>query len=770
MPPVYDRRALVVDRSPLVGLTPDPGKLPKLDAAALWGQWLAGLKELTGIDLSSPEALVQSLGELLGEALSPEKLVEVLSQVLGYTGAPLAGLAELAAWVNANLWGPIDPGRIPVLPVGQIGQWIASLLPNGMFGSASSIIDPTGKWVYDETVGKAAPGSARTTADGTIKDLLSTDLIAVSPGQVLDVEAVVQWANLVASGSPIELGLVTYSDVRGETMVGRPVIATPTGQTGTVTWKTLTGKYTVPQSGVKAARVRVTVGQYATAGSVWFDEVDATKSGLLPLHLISGLLDRLKHIDLDGLFDASKLFNIDLIPDIPDDRVLGVGGQGSIGQNIQDTWNRIWGALTGRNPDEPRTVDDQAAQIAELAATTAAHSSAIAELQAGQDGNTNGGVSGGDDFEREVGGNLGGLGYWAEFYTLGAGNGYYDIANGHEARWVDQGSAVNTGVFVRTHPDDAITETDYQKSTLVVGTVPGELPLLGVIGSQHVRVWLRVNNDAPTVGITDGVYVEVGGTQQAQIGYRRNGSDHLVGSPVACSWGVGTNLTLIAGTVDGVRTFRFLKNGSPLLAWTDSGNVTASGENYRRWGWEGQARTRGNGQGTPSAVARITIADNTPPAVQGTTMRAFRTNTSGVSLPRASDTNSTALPANVFDSIEYISSDLAWSHATNTVTFNTTRAATYLVTLRLEFSSPMGNGAYLLAIKRNGVTYSYNQMDQFPINVGGASSPVATVYGQFVVYAEPGDTVQMCRINTDAKTVVGGFGGAVTFVTVNRMG
>ncbi|BBC43316.1 putitive minor tail protein [Mycobacterium phage Y10] len=769
MPRQYDLRPVPIDRNPLWSLY-EPGipKLPelKLDPEAMWQAFINGVKLTTGLDLSSPAKFVESLGSLI------------------LTGG-----------------GLIDPSRLPLIPLANIGRIIASLLPTGHFSDPSAVEDDDERWTVVEDGGPAGTGAVKFTADGTIADLYSTDLVPVVQGEKINVVGKLFYENLVASGDPIVLGLTTYADRFGRTVVSHVDLIVPEVTSSTLDdWVELTGTYTVP-SGVQSLRVRMTVGADATAGDVYFAEVDANKGDeLLPMEFVSGLLgelaarlgldvwqdfldaaagqvggtihhiiDRIVNLDLFGRFDASQLTNIVNIPTVPGTNVGGVGGVGSIVSHLQQTWNNFWGALVGRQTDDDVSLADPTEQIAELASTTAAHSSAIAQLMANQNGNTNQGVVGGDDFERVSVGSLGGG--WAEFYSLGSGNGYYDTSNGHDAVWHDEGASTNTGTFVRTDPADERTETDFQRVTFVVGTVAGEAPLPFILtGGQHIRLWVRVNDDADTAGITDGVFIEVGGASLAQFGYRKNGTTTMVGSTVSCTWGVGTRFTIDAGTADGVETFRFYKNGSPMLTWEDSSGVTSYGEDFRRWGWEGQARARGLGQGTPSSCARITIADNAPTAVYGTTMRVFRTNTSGVSMPVVNNTVGSPLPANVFDSIAYKSADLDWNPATNTVTFLTDRPATYFVQCRIETSNALGNGAYLLVLYKNGVVYAYNRATQFPFNFNLVSDPVTTIIGDFVVYAEPGDSIQMYRINTDAQNVVGGFGGAVTFLNVAKMG
>ncbi|EKF23015.1 hypothetical protein C731_3020 [Mycolicibacterium hassiacum DSM 44199] len=341
--------------------------------------------------------------------------------------------------------------------------------------------------------------------------------------------------------------------------------------------------------------------------------------GQIPQHLIDGLESAMETIGntiqtiVDMLLEALGVEPvgelIDRIFDLSDEIELLQNAANQAATGLQQTWNQFWSALTGRTPDVDQTVVEPAEQIGELANTTVSNSSAIAELQSRLDQQSNGGIAGGDDFERETTRDLGDG--WIAWYDFNTGRGYYYL-DGHQARWVDEGNQTNTARFVRYDTDDERTVSDYQKMTLVVGTIPGEsgAPFEG--DGSHIRLWLRVNETAFSQGIRDGVFVEIGGWNMAQIGYRKDNVDTFVGSPVSCSWGAGTVFSFTAGTSDGIEKFEFAKNGSVLATWSDDAVVSRLGPDYRRWGWEGQARPRNLGQGTPSSVTRVTIADVDP--------------------------------------------------------------------------------------------------------------------------------------------------------------
>ncbi|QJD50428.1 minor tail protein [Mycobacterium phage Chris] len=399
MPPVFDRNPLNVDRDPMRSIFGEPAKLPKLDAAEIWKQWLKGLKELTGLDLSSPQALVLSLGDIIGGALDPQHIADMIAQVLGYVGAPLSGLAQLAKWAGDQLFGIIDPGRLPLLPLGHVSQASPNLLPNGAFTDVVAIDDPAGKWTLDSTVGRTSPGSALTLADGTIHELLSVDLIPVAPGTKLDVEGWVKRSNVTGTNGSIYLGLTAYSDTKGATQAtaapNRPTVALMAAVSGTSDWVKLSGTYTVPATGVASVRLRLAVTNGATVGSIWFDDLRLAKgTNLLHIDFVDGLgdelagawaaiedtldrigktlgldkwqeflnaaaggiggtihsiIDRIVHLGLDGSFDASQLINVKNIPTLPNIVMEGINGIANIGESIQNTIDYLWSAFTGQH-------------------------------------------------------------------------------------------------------------------------------------------------------------------------------------------------------------------------------------------------------------------------------------------------------------------------------------------------------------------------------------------------------------------------------------
>ncbi|ASR85527.1 minor tail protein [Mycobacterium phage Krueger] len=744
MPPVYDRRQLVLDRNPLAGMVPDPGKLPKLDAAALWAQWLKGLKELTGLDLSSPEKLVESLGELIGGALDPENIIALVGQVLGFTGTA-THLDELTAWVSENLWGPIDPGRIGVLPVSQIGEFVASLLPNGLFDSARSVIDPSGKWVFDSTVGKLSPGSVRTTADGTIKDLLSLDLIALTPGHVLDVAGAIKWSGLVASGTPIEVGLVTYSDAKGTQMVGRPLIARPTGQAGTVTWQDVSGRYTVPESGVKSARVRVTVAQTATAGSVWFDEVDAYKTNLMPLRFVEGLsarladllgidvwqeflnaakggpggvisdlINRIVHLGVDGSFDASQLTNTNNMPPVPGANIVGISG--NILQDISKHLNNVVNKFLGMGTSAA-SFDDAAAAMGTIYNQVQTSAVQLQDMIRQQTGDAHSGKSYAVKFADYPNGPF------PSVFTLtysGTGTGYISVVDG-KATW---NKAADGDRLVIGKHNAGDTLTDYQT---ISGTVANPM-------DNGASNWLFGRCDASVQ-----TFVYARGTRnslldfRAELGCYVGGVQYIFASNVPAN--PNFNLRVQIGTGKGLRNFQVFSGSDRIIDYTDSAGISQVGADKRGWGFI--SSTSNGGNNIPANATIVGCADSDPSAATGSGAKMSRRNTSQVGI----QSGRRLAPVNYYDAMDLATPDIIPDVANGK--FIVSLAGWYRVEIAFQIDSAAFASAWNVApvLYRNGVPHRIGT-DAYAFFAFGAGAGARYAQTSFGVYLDAGDSVQ----------------------------
>ncbi|WPH57977.1 minor tail protein [Gordonia phage LuckyLeo] len=199
--------------------------------------------------------------------------------------------------------GIIQPWRLPQVNVSSISNGPGPNLLSSFGGfNAAEDIAGDGIWFFDETVGKTSPGSASTMADGTLK-VLSSEAIAVSAAQNLEIGGWVKWSGLTYTGTPFRLLVVPYIGSVAQTPVQIAALTSPSAN-GENTFPLV--PWTVPAS-IDSVRVRVTVEAGVTTGTVWWDDLILRKAGTtLPQSFIGGLGQRLQDLDDNdtGLDDA----------------------------------------------------------------------------------------------------------------------------------------------------------------------------------------------------------------------------------------------------------------------------------------------------------------------------------------------------------------------------------------------------------------------------------------------------------------------------------
>lgn len=353
---------LPVTHNALERLAVDP-KVAKIDIAAILEQWgefvedhlLDLIKQVTGVDLKLLEELLSGKWDLL------EQIRRALQGLdLSDPGSVLAAIVAAA--------GQFFNG---VIPLSWIGDVVKDLLTNGDFRDASSVANNP-DWAWDAAVpGHLSGGSVRTSATSAVK-VLRSNLIQVVKGQTMDLQVFAKWSGMAAAAgsNPLQLAVTPYSGAGSP--LTQVVIAALQPSAADGGWTSLSGSYTVPDgvSGV-ATTLRVTDG--ATSGIVWFSNASTHMTNKMPLNYVVGLVDqlaqfttqiqdtleelarkagltdladlidtiadkasadlndiihRLQHIGTDGLFDASKLFNLDNIAaGIPIEKILNLPNQ-----------------------------------------------------------------------------------------------------------------------------------------------------------------------------------------------------------------------------------------------------------------------------------------------------------------------------------------------------------------------------------------------------------------------------------------------------------
>ena len=392
----------------------------------------------------------------------------------------------------------------------------------------------------------------------------------------------------------------------------------------------------------------------------------------------------------------------------------------------------FWNGITGQNaaPGDIGVPDAQA-QAAAISETQAAQSAAIAQLQAGSDGTTFQGVNGTDSFSRNTASGLGGASWWNET-LLTSDTGAYAYCNGIELKMVDgSGNSPHHYRYRCLIPGLATTITDYQKIIFTCGADQQENATSG--NTACFRIYFRMNTAETQYG-----FIEIGGANLAQWGYKNGGSDTFVGSAFSCSRGTaGTNFTVQVGTTAGIRYYELYRNGTFVNRWIDSSNLVVTGPNNHGWGFGVRWGTRFFGQASPPSVGSISIADNLPPTILGSGFRAYNSSSGsavngvvGVQKFGNFYFNATAIK----------SDDLTYNPALNN-RLTVSVAGWYMVNIYQKITFGANNGKRVsMALFKNGTA------DQ----IGGSeawTSSWASTYGgsvgaTFLIYCAAGDYLE----------------------------
>lgn len=250
-------------------------------------------------------ALINFLNEVLAVLAFPGDVVnDPLPQLI----VPFKNLIRMLGNVQLGIesFNPIAAvqtwlGQL-LLPLGNLSIVQPNLQTNAAFDDSNDLgdtadgknwtrenLDPPitdGDWEWD-LIGRTAAGSATVHANGVDHGLLG-NVVYVDEGHTFDFDAYVSWTGLTASTGALALHIQTNDG----TNVPIASVASP-GASGS--WTHLSGSYTVP-SGVTSIRLRLYVGGTASAGQVWFDDVNIRRTNLIHQGLIQDLEDDLAQL------------------------------------------------------------------------------------------------------------------------------------------------------------------------------------------------------------------------------------------------------------------------------------------------------------------------------------------------------------------------------------------------------------------------------------------------------------------------------------------
>lgn len=639
-------------------------------------------------------------------------LVDAVNDFIDNQLAEIVDGSKITALDASKLFGLIADARVPSLQA----------LRDAILGVGGA---PAGSLPFTLPATLGSPNASVWRVFSVLRDFLSFDPgeDGLDLGDAIDAFITTTLASIVDGTKLTALGALR--DAIGQAIDG----GTGTGYTLALVKSRLEN---IPSANIVSLAAAKVVGTLAD-----------TNIPALAISKITGLAARITHLDGSGQFDATAL-----IGDVADARLPTLA-------QVRDGLFNGWTGLSLAGVSLP----DMQAQASEMSATLSAAWSAIADLQAKDTGGTNSGVSGGDDFERTATTDLGGASYFSQTYSGASTTAKLAIVNGHDAAWVvDSGDdGARSCMARRTATADAVTLDDYQIVSMVIGTQLHDTNV-NITGECHNSLYGRVNTAA-----THYVRAKVE-RGQASLWYAAGGSEAQLGSPVSTTHAVGVKFDLVCGTSGGLRVFQIRRNGAVILTYTDGAAVTSAGASYRGWGFGmgNAAEVFGNQTVRPSSIARVTVADNTPQAILGTTFRAYRASTSGIS----NSTGDHVLASGTMDTVDYISPDLTWDSSTQKVTVSS--AGTYAFAARYEFTSSMNGAApWVQGWYKNGSIKARG--DRKDGTAVGATAET-TVGGQmFVDYLVPGDYVQPSVNTGAARSIVGDAAGTKSWLVAMKI-
>lgn len=276
----------------------------------LFGSLFAGSVDALKAIFTKFEELLDpagTLNEWFGQIPLLGPLVSAITKLSPLDGVTM-DLSTLATWASGVLTGKSDipagqlkgvlpAGILSSIPLSNINFDTPNLLSQGDFGNATTITAQDG-WSWDSSQNHTGSGGcAKVVCNGTARRLYSNQVIKVVAGDKINLSSYVKTSSdFSGSSTCIELILVPFVGTDRYTIGGNAVNVYFNTRGAATDWALATGSsgsgtapWTVP-TGVTSVRVRLSVTSAATAGSVWFDDIDLHKTGLLSGDWMQGIV------------------------------------------------------------------------------------------------------------------------------------------------------------------------------------------------------------------------------------------------------------------------------------------------------------------------------------------------------------------------------------------------------------------------------------------------------------------------------------------------
>ncbi|AZS08236.1 hypothetical protein PBI_IRONMAN_34 [Mycobacterium phage IronMan] len=374
----------------------------------------------------------------------------------------------------------------------------------------------------------------------------------------------------------------------------------------------------------------------------------------------------------------------------------------------------------------------------------------VQALQSEQESAANGGRRFNIDFSRYPNGP-----FPSDLFNItmsGPGTSTLAISNGN-AVWSTKGDGYRRATLI--YPTPTLTPQQIVRGTLASAPQQG----------TNVRIWsvARSNENA-----TDFVFARgycTGFLQyRGDIGCYKNGVEYIWASNVSLTWNL--DLRIVCGVGENPRRHQVYSGNQVVVDLVEPGDKqSVIDENHCWWG----SITETDGSRVPGNVAGASVTDNAPPAVTGSTMRVYRSTSSG----NSKGGGQSVLPANTLDAVDYRSEDITWNPATQTATVQ--KAGTYVMGLRIQVTEAQGfseerypliyiNGLPRIKMgARRGISAAAFGVPHFPQDLAYGGDGVQ-------YYLAPGATVQPGLQTNGSVSIVGDANANNSWFSMVRVG
>ena len=703
---------------------------------------------------------------------------KIVTGILSMLQIPPSVLNTGSAINAQNLYNQVSSALLGMVPYSHIGNANPNLLASFSFDTAATIGSiPSCTW--NGTSGHTSPGCAQFTASGALITLVAPSPIQVTQGQQLTISGWINYTGLTATAgqNAIRINAAQYlgTTVGAVQMVAS--VLSPGASSGG--WVQITGTYTVP-AGVDNILVQLQVTAAATAGTVLFDDVSATKTGLMSGNWMSGIsgtvaadiqsaVDQIFQSSHGGSSTNNALTSIlNSLTNIPGSSLLSLDatkittgimnilqiptnqlGIGNI-TDIQSLSDYITNALVGATSFFGTTLPQANSSMNSIFANVVNNTQSIQAMSS-----TAGGASA--------------LRYWryrlrqlSRTWPLPSTSPNHLLA----ARQSDAGHRTNLAGWANLVNDAdraavvvynvAPTSTDYQYLQGAMASPPPEETFY----NTYPRIWAlgRVDNPAnPQNYVWARAYSNGFLSYVADIGCTVAGVDTVWVSGIQLTW--TTSIALSFGVGGNPRRYQVFSGTQLVYDYTESGTTSRLGAGFRYWGLKTEMKkwvtgTDGSRGGDPGSLAGCSVYDNGPQTFAGSGASFYRaggavtcTSTFGTPLK---------FPAAFFDTAIGVTSDM--SSAANAVTIGI--SGWYTATIRSKITINVGTGNLSLSpvvFKNNAAHRAGTPLMQ--ANIVGTQATTSALCGSIEFYAAAGDVIEPGYLfeNVNSGSISGNF-------------